>query len=98
MRIKDLPDELNLYIYSFVDDFEAYFKEKVLTELQERIRNDLLKRVFSLLSQLKIQEAYSFIMNEDEFNYHLMHQDPTFCHFDKKWFGNMVRKNKYLYK
>jgi len=96
--MKFFPSEIYLHIYSFIDEFDVYFKNKVLDELQTKVRNDLLKRVFNLLSQLKIQEAYAFIMDDNEFNYDLMHQDPTFCHFDKKWFGNMVRKNKYLYK
>lgn len=94
MRLKDLPDELNLYIHSFVYNFREYYSREVLPEIQDKIKKQLLEKVFGLVSKVKIQEAYEMIMDDNQFHYELVCNDLTFQHFDQMWFMNMVRKNK----
>jgi hypothetical protein len=94
MQVKDLPIELNLYIHSFVDDFKEYYSTKVLPQIQQKVKTQLMNKVFNLVSKVKIQEAYEYVMDDNQFNYALVSKDILFQHFDQMWFMNTVRKNK----
>jgi predicted nucleic acid-binding protein len=94
MRVEELPIELSLYIHSFSDEFKEYYSKQVLPEIQEKIKTQLIKKAFALLSKVKIQEAFEFIMDDNQFNYELVKTEPMLHHFDQTWFMNRIRMNK----
>lgn len=96
--LKNLPTELTLHIHSFHDTFRQDFQKIVLPHLQDNIRLKLIEKAFHFISKVQIQEAYEFVMDDNQFNYELVRDDITFHHFDQMWFMNMVRKNKWIQK
>lgn len=93
-NLQNLPVELTLHIHSYHDTYRQDFQEKVLPTLQDHIRAKLLEKAFALLSKVKIQEAFEFIMDDNQFNYELVKAEPMLHHFDQTWFMNRIRMNK----
>jgi hypothetical protein len=96
--LKTLPTELTLHIHSFHDTYRQDFQKVILPSLQDCVRQKLLEKAFALLSKVRIQEAFNFIMDDNQFNYELVKEEPMLHHFDQMWFMNMVRKNKWIQK
>ena len=92
--LQNLPTELTLYIHSYHDTFRQDFQEQVLPTLQDHVREKLLEKAFALLSKVRIQEAFNFIMDDNQFNYELVKAEPMLHHLDKTWFMNRIRMNK----
>lgn len=92
--LQRLPTELNLHIHSFHDTYREDFQKIILPSLVEEIKKRQLTHAFDLISKLKLQEAYNYIMDDNQFHYELMKQEPILDHFDKTWFMNRIRMNK----
>lgn len=93
--LQNLPTELTLHIHSYNDTYRQDFQKKILPNLQDYIRVKLIEKTFNFISKVQIQEAYEFVMDDNQFNYELVRDDITFRHFDQMWFMNMIRKNKW---
>jgi hypothetical protein len=93
-RLQNLPEELTLHVHSFHDTFRQDFQQKVLPTLQDCVRKKLLKKAFDLLSKVQVQEAYDFMMDDNQFNYELVKEEPMLYDFDTTWFMNHIRINK----
>lgn len=92
--LQRLPTELNLHIHSFHDTFRQDFQNIILPSLIEEIKKRQLSQVFDLVSRLKLQEAYDFIMDDNQFHFEILKDDAVLHHFDKTWFMNRIRMNK----
>ena len=92
--LQNLPTELTLHIHSFHDTFRQDFQKVILPSLQDCVRQKLLEKAFALLSKVRIQEAFNFIMDDNQFNYELVKEEPMLHHFDTTWFMNRIRMNK----
>ena len=92
--LQNLPTELVLHIHSYHDTYRQEFQKKVLPTLQDTVRLKLIEKAFHFIYKVNVQEAYEFVMDDNQFNYELVQEDLTFRHFDQMWFMNMVRKNK----
>jgi hypothetical protein len=70
--LQNLPIELTLLIHSFHDTFRENFQQQVLPNLKDHVREKLLQKAFAFLSNVEIQEALHFIMDDNQFNYDLV--------------------------
>lgn len=92
--LQNLPIELTLHIHSFHETFRQDFQEQVLPALQDCVREKLLEKAFALLSNVQIQEAFEFMIDDNQFNYELVKAEPRLHHLDKTWFMNRIQMNK----
>lgn len=94
MRLKELPTELILHIHSFHDTYREDFKNIILPEFRECMKQRFLEKVLLHLSKLQIDEAYNYVMDDNQFNYELVKQEPLLVNIDKGYFMNRIRMKK----
>lgn len=92
--LQQLPSELYLHVHSFHDTFRQDFQKIILPNLLGEIKKRQIEHAFDLLSKFQVQEAYDYIMDDNQFNYELVKTEPILHQFDKTWFMNRIRMNK----
>lgn len=92
-----LNDDVCLHIFKYTDTFRQYFTEKVLPQIQEKVHERMVRRMWeimyttgrSITEGLRNLEKY---LLSDDFDFERLKYNPDFYYIDSVYFQHAVMK------